>query len=53
MMLCNEELLHKFASNNEAVRMQMFNNGIRNFKGMLRALDGLDSQGNVILVNCN
>ena len=41
MMVCNEALLQRFVDNSEAARTQQVNNGIKQFKGVLRNLPNL------------
>ena len=56
MMLCNELLLQRFVNNNEAAKNQLMNNGIRQFKGVLRNLQNLQDGHEGIrswLVNVN
>lgn len=40
MLICYEEKLMNFFSNQSASQQQIYNNGIRTFKGMVRHLEG-------------
>lgn len=60
MLICNEKLLQKFITNQAAVRNQELNNGVKQFKGILRnfgarPLEGLSGIGRntSFLVNIN
>ena len=56
MALCNELLLQRFVNNNHAAKNQLRNNGIRQFKGVLRNLPNLQGEHEGIrswLVNIN
>lgn len=55
-MVCNEALLQRFVDNSEAARTQQVNNGIKQFKGVLRNLPNLQGEGRAKrawLVNIN
>jgi len=56
MLVCNEQLLQRFVDNTEAAKSQQINNGIKQFKGILRNLTNLRGEGSKIkswLVNAN
>jgi len=57
MLICNELLLQKFITNQQAAKNQQFNNGVKQFKGILRnlknALGASGVSGSSYLVNVN
>ena len=56
MMVCNEQLLQRFVTNSEAEGSSVINNGIKQFKGVLRGLPGLQGEeprARAWLVNVN
>ena len=52
-MLCYESLLQKFITNQNACKNQLFNNGIKHFKGILRHLSDSLGASSSFLVNVN
>ena len=56
MLVCNEQLLQRFVTNSDAAAHAMVNNGVKQFKGILRGLPGLQEdqeRARTWLVNLN